>query len=85
MTIDDPKTFTRPFSLKIAKTLMPDTDLLESVCENDTSIPHMLGGTGTKLAPEILSRYATYEYAPNARRRSRSRPICCSCRKARTR
>ncbi len=65
MTIDDPKTFTRPFSLKIAKTLMPDTDLLESVCENDTSIPHMLGGTGTKLAPEILSRYAgTYEYAP---------------------
>jgi hypothetical protein len=65
MTIDDPKTFTRPFSLKIAKTLMPDTDLLESVCENDTSVPHMLGGTGTKLAPEILSRYVgAYEYAP---------------------
>ncbi len=35
------------------------------MCENDTSVPHMLGGTGTKLAPEILSRYAgTYEYAP---------------------
>ena len=44
MTIDDPKTFTRPFSLKIVKELMPDTDLLESVCENDTSVPHMLGG-----------------------------------------
>jgi hypothetical protein len=65
MTIDDPKTFTRPFSLKIAKTLMPDTDLLESVCENDTSVPHMLGGTGTKLTPDVLSKYVgPYEYAP---------------------
>src|SRR5579863_381372 len=36
MTIDDPKTFTRPFSFHIDKTLVPDTDLLESVCENDT-------------------------------------------------
>jgi hypothetical protein len=65
MTIDDPKAFTRPFSFKIDKTLVPDTDLLESVCENDTSVPHMLGGTGTKIAPGILSRYAgVYEYAP---------------------
>jgi hypothetical protein len=66
MTIDDPKTFTRPFSFRMDKTLVPDTDLLESICENDRSVPHMLGGTEiTKLAPEILSRYAgTYEYAP---------------------
>jgi hypothetical protein len=65
MTIDDPKTFTRPFSMKIAKTLVPDTDLLESVCENDTSVPHMLGGTGTSLAREILSKYAgAYEFSP---------------------
>lgn len=65
MTIEDPKTFTRPFSLKIAKTLVPDTDLLESVCENDTSIPHMIGGTGKTLPSAILSKYTgTYEYAP---------------------
>jgi hypothetical protein len=65
MTIDDPKAFTRPFSFRIDKTLTPDTDLLESVCENDTSVPHMLGGTEiTRLSPEILARYAgTYEYA----------------------
>ena len=64
--IDDPKTFTRPFSFRLDKTLEPDTDLLESVCENDRSVPHMLGGTEiTKLAPEILAKYAgTYEYAP---------------------
>jgi hypothetical protein len=67
LTIDDPKTFTRPFTLKIPKTLQPDTDLLESVCENDRSVPHMLGGvTVTKLAPEVLSRYTgTYEFAPS--------------------
>jgi len=65
MTIDDPKTFTRPFSFKIPKTLIPDTDLLESICENDTSPAHMLGGTGAKLAPEILSKYTgAYEYGP---------------------
>jgi hypothetical protein len=65
MTIDDPKTFTRPFSFRIPKTLLPDTDLLESVCENDTTRPHMLGGTGARLAPEVLSKYTgSYEYGP---------------------
>jgi hypothetical protein len=65
ITIDDPKTFTKPFSLKMAKLLVPDTDLIESVCENDRSIPHMLGGTGMRVAPEILSKYTgTYEFAP---------------------
>ena len=65
MTIDDPKTFTRPFSFKIPKTLQPDTDLLESICEHDSSPAHMLGGTEiTKLAPEVLSKYTgSYEYA----------------------
>jgi len=65
MTIDDPKAFTRPFALKMNKTLVPDTDLLESVCENDHSVPHMVGGTGAKLARENLPRFAgTYEFAP---------------------
>jgi hypothetical protein len=66
LTIDDPKAFTKAFSLKIPKILDPDTDLLESVCENDRSVPHMLGGvTVTKLAPNVLAKYAgTYEYAP---------------------
>lgn len=65
ITLDDPKTFTRPFSLKIQKTLTPDTDLLESVCEGDTSVPHMVGGAAVKLSPEILSKYVgIYEFAP---------------------
>jgi hypothetical protein len=66
MTVDDPKTFTRPFSFRMDQTLTPDTDLLESVCEHDTSVPHMLGGTGiVKLSPEVLAKYTgAYEYAP---------------------
>ena len=65
MTIDDPKTFTRPFSFRIPKTLLPDTDLLESICENDRSVPHMRGGTGASLSPAVLSKYTgVYEYGP---------------------
>jgi hypothetical protein len=65
ITIDDPKTFTRPFTLSAPKTLLPDTDLLESVCEGDTSPPHMLGNAPARLAPEILARYTgLYEYGP---------------------
>jgi hypothetical protein len=64
VTISDPKTFTRPFTIRIPKTLDPDTDLLESVCEGDTSPPHMLGNAPARMAPEILGRYTgLYEYA----------------------
>jgi len=64
MIYDDPKTFTKPFSIKMQKTLTPDTDLIESVCENDHSVPHMLGGVEvTKVSPEILQKYTgRYEY-----------------------
>lgn len=65
ITIDDPKTFTRPFSLQMPQKLAPDTDLIESVCENDRSVPHMLGGTGAKLPPEVLTKFTgTYEFGP---------------------
>ena len=64
LTIADPKTFTRPFTVKIPKTLVPDTDLLESICENDHSVPHMVGAVPVTLAPSTLQKYVgTYEYA----------------------
>jgi hypothetical protein len=66
MTIDDPGVFTRPFSFKIDKTFAADTELLETVCENDRSVPHMIGGIEVaKVAPEILLKYpGAYEFAP---------------------
>jgi len=35
VTIDDPKTYTKPFTYTIGMRLLPDTDLLESFCTED--------------------------------------------------
>ena len=62
MTLTDPKTFTKPISLRLENVLEPDTVLLEDVCENERSGAHL--EAGVKLAQEILSKYAgTYEFA----------------------
>jgi len=63
MTFDDPKTFAKPFSLRMQKRLQADTVLLEDVCENERDSRRLTGGF--KIAPETLSKYAgTYEIAP---------------------
>jgi hypothetical protein len=65
MTIDDPKVFTRPFTMKAQRLLAPDTDLLEDVCENERDRAHMSGDSGIRLSPELLATYAgVYELAP---------------------
>jgi len=46
ITVDDPKVFTRPFTIKRERTLSPDTQLLEDVCENERSRVRMSGDTG---------------------------------------
>lgn len=44
ITVDDPKTFTKPWSYKLRQRLMPDTELIEFVClENNTSVNHLVG------------------------------------------
>ena len=44
ITVDDPKTFTRPWTYKLDQRLMPDTELIEFVClENNTSLKHLVG------------------------------------------
>jgi hypothetical protein len=41
LIIDDPQTYTRPFSVRIKQHLMPDSDLLESFCaENEKDAAH---------------------------------------------
>lgn len=42
-TFDDSKTYTRPWSVKVPFELVPDTELLEYVCENERDLPHMVG------------------------------------------
>jgi hypothetical protein len=44
VTIDDPKAYTKPWDVSMAWTLIPDTDLIESICEeNSKDKPHMVG------------------------------------------
>ena len=42
LTIDDPRTFTRPFTIRLKQRLIPDSDLLESYCaENEKDATHV--------------------------------------------
>ena len=44
ITVDDEKTFTRPFTYTIQQRLMPDTELIEFVCnENNLSERRLVG------------------------------------------
>jgi hypothetical protein len=44
VTIDDPDAYTKPWTVKLAWRLLPDTDLIESICEENNRDPaHMVG------------------------------------------
>jgi len=42
VTIDDPKMYTRPFTVKVTEVLLPDSDILETICnENEKDRVHL--------------------------------------------
>jgi hypothetical protein len=42
LTIDDPKTYTRPFTIRVNEVLTPDSDILEYFCnENEKDQVHL--------------------------------------------
>lgn len=43
VSIDDPKMYTRPFTIKVTEVLIPDSDILEYVCEKETDRAHLPG------------------------------------------
>ena len=44
ITIEDPKVYTKPFTVRVNQRIMPDTELIEFICgENDRSGPHLVG------------------------------------------
>jgi hypothetical protein len=44
VTIDDPKAYTKPWSIEVKQTIALDTDMLEFVCqENEKDVPHLVG------------------------------------------
>jgi hypothetical protein len=44
ITIDDPKAYTKPWSVTIPLELMADTELIEDVCENEKDAQHAVVG-----------------------------------------
>ena len=47
VTIEDPKAYTEPFTVRVMQQIMPDTELFESVCE-DRDAPHYVGDSASK-------------------------------------
>lgn len=43
ITVDDPEAYTRPWTVTIQKSLMPDTELIEFICENEKDYVHLVG------------------------------------------
>jgi hypothetical protein len=74
LTIEDPKAYTQPWSVNVPFVLLPDTELIEDVCDNEKDDSHLVGRVAAdnqkavNVAPEILAQYAgAYEFpVPNS-------------------
>ena len=43
ITVDDPKVYTKPWTVQVNQRIMLDTDLIEFICgENERDVPHLL-------------------------------------------
>src|SRR5260370_39401779 len=65
VTLNDPKVYARPWTIALNANLVPDTELLESVCNQTTAgKQHWVGKashdkkTEVKVAPGVLAKYA---------------------------
>jgi hypothetical protein len=65
MTLEDPKTFTKPIAITLEVNFVADTEMLEYVCnENERDLVHFVGKASdevkgdVKLGSQVLSRYA---------------------------
>jgi hypothetical protein len=76
VTFDDPKAYTRPWTLPIEFDLMPDGDLIEYVCENERDAPHLVGKSGEefRVPAEVLAQYAGTYDGPTS-----FSPFCAGC------
>jgi hypothetical protein len=64
VTFDDPKAYTRPWTLQLEYELIPDGELIEYVCENERDAPHLIGKSGEEadIPAAVLTLYTgSYE------------------------
>jgi len=43
VTIDDPKAYTKPWTVTIQLRFMPDTEMIEDMCDNEKDAAHAVG------------------------------------------
>ena len=41
ITVDDPKAYTRPWTVTVPFILLPDTEIIENICENEKDLAHI--------------------------------------------
>jgi hypothetical protein len=73
VTIDDPKAYTKPFTVRFNQRVTPGQELIEFICnENEQSASHLLGkdsgsSSSFSLDPKVFDGYAgQYQMAPGA-------------------
>src|SRR5262245_461294 len=67
ITLEDPKVFKRPLTIKAVRVLAADTEILEDICENESDAKHLSGDTGIRLKPDLLATYAGVYQLPTGR------------------
>src|SRR5207245_952798 len=70
ITFDDPETLTKPLSISLAVSYAPDTEMLESVCENERDTVRLVAkaNAAAQLSSAVLAKYAgTYEFRGGSR------------------
>ena len=58
MTLDDPHVFTKPITVATQLALQPDTELLESFCDNERDLSHFTTSETVSVPLDTLNRYA---------------------------
>ena len=43
LTVEDPAAYTKPWGGSLVLNYIPDTELIEYICENEKDLPHMVG------------------------------------------
>jgi hypothetical protein len=59
VTLEDPKAYTRPWTLPMEFALVPDGEIIEYVCENERDSKHLVGKSGeeVQVPADVLARY----------------------------
>jgi hypothetical protein len=60
VTFEDPRAYTRPWTVPVELDLIPDGELIEYVCENERDASHLVGKSGEEfpVPAEVLAQYA---------------------------